>query len=382
MEYLTQLMEEREALAATIETYATQAAERGTNLTDAETAEVKRIQTRCAELDAQLSTFATAQDSSRAYADLAKRIGKTHETKTEERHAEQAQEKTLGQTFTESAEFRAYTGHGNSGRVEGEFRASPIMLADLPGLPRTRVLQPQPSQPFPLFDLINTEAIGSNAFDYVVETFTDNSAVVAEGAPKPESDYLQTLVPGVLDTIAHWVTISRQALEDDGRVRSIIDGKLTNGVLKKQHASIMAALIAATLPTATVPTATSNLLAAIRVGVGTVEAAGFSPNAVLLNPADWATLDVLVLNETRNGPNIGQSFWGLRPVAATSQPAGTATVGDFQDGATLFRRSGVQVFATDSHASLFVSNLLVILAEARSKAVVTNTAAFCECSVV
>jgi hypothetical protein len=382
MDYLSGLMEERETIATAIEAYATKAEERGSDLTDAETTEVKALQTRAVSIDDRLSTFADAQAANRKYADLTGRITRTAEKRTAEQHESTEATPSLGEAFVTSDEFRAYSGHGRSGVVEGEFRASPIMLADLPGLPRTRILQPQPTVPYPLFGLIDTQALSTNAFDYVVETFTDNSAVVAEGAPKPESDYLQTLVPGVLDTIAHWVTISRQALEDDGRVRSIIDGKLTNGVLKKQHASIMAALIAATLPTATVPTATSNLLAAIRKGVGTVEAAGFNPNAVLLNPADWATLDVTLLNETRNGAVITQSFWGLTPVADNSQPAGTATVGDFQNGATLFRRSGVQVFATDSHASLFVSNLIVILGEARSKAVVTNTAAFAECSVV
>ena len=94
MKYLQNLMEEREALAATIETYATQAEDRGTNLTESETAEVKRIQGRCAEIDEQLSTFGTAQESSRRYADLAARIGKP---KTEERAPEaSAQLTTLG----------------------------------------------------------------------------------------------------------------------------------------------------------------------------------------------------------------------------------------------------------------------------------------------
>ena len=76
------------------------------------------------------------------------------------------------------------------------------------------------------------------------------------------------------------------------------------------------------------------------------------------------------------------TFWGLTPVAAASITAGKAYVGDFQQGATLFDRGVTNVFLSDSHASLFISNILVILAEARTKSVVTDGPAICECSVV
>lgn len=138
----------------------------------------------------------------------------------------------------------------------------------------------------------------------------------------------------------------------------------------------MAALTAADLPTA----AGEDLLVAIRMGVGTVQSAGFAPNAVLLNPMDWAVLDVLQMHESIQGAMRMSSFWGMTPVASADQPAGTATVGDFKAGATLFYRSGVGVFATDSHANTFTSNVFTILAERRAKAAVVNPLALCECS--
>jgi hypothetical protein len=72
----------------------------------------------------------------------------------------------------------------------------------------------------------------------------------------------------------------------------------------------------------------------------------------------------------------------LRPVSAAAIPAGKAYVGDFQSGATLFDRGVTNVFLSDSHASLFISNILVILAEARLKSAVTEGLALCECSTV
>ena len=377
MDYLKGLMEERETLAATIETYATKAAERGSDLTEAETAEVKRIQVRCSEIDDRLGTFASAQESSQRYADLQARIG---QPKIETRETSEPVEQSLADAWLGSDEFRGYQGRGTSSRFHyGEERA-PFLTSGMPGLPKARVAGPSdPMARFPLFGLVSRETVSSGAFDYVKWEMTDAAAKVAEGSEKPEATLTQTLTPGTLDTIAHWLQVSRQSLEDEGRLRSIVDGKLTLGVQRKVHAEIMAALVAATIPAV----GGDDLLKAIRVGIGTVDAAGYSANAVLLNPADYADLDISMLAYSPMGagvPGINRSFWGLTPVADVSQPAGTATVGDFTEGVSLFERSGVSVYATDSHGETFTSNIFTILAEVRAKAVVINPAALVECS--
>ena len=183
-----------------------------------------------------------------------------------------------------------------------------------------------------------------------------------------------------LDTLAHWIQITRQALEDATYIRSVIEGKLRRGVTLAIVDQIQAAITAATLPVATVPVG-GNLIDAIRVGVGTVQSNGYNPNAVLLNPADWAALDIAVMGGTLNGPTVGTNFWGLTPIASTLQAAGTATVGDFKSGVVWFDRNVSSVFISDSHADLFIKNTLVILAETRGKAAVPEPNAMCECSV-
>ena len=117
------------------------------------------------------------------------------------------------------------------------------------------------------------------------------------------------------------------------------------------------------------------------LGVGTVQANGYDPNAVILNPADWAALDIAVMGGTLNGPTVGTNFWGLTPIASTIQAAGTALVGDFKSGVTWFDRNVSSVFISDSHADLFIRNTLVILAETRGKAAVVEPLALAECSV-
>ena len=219
--------------------------------------------------------------------------------------------------------------------------------------------------------------VSSGVVDWVEVGADPVAAVVAEGAAKPEATFTMTPRTAALETIAHWVQITRQALEDAPYIRSLIEGKLRRGLLAKAEADMAAALVAATLPTAT----GADMSKSIRVGIGKVEAAGYNPNAVVLNPADYATLDIAAAEAGNTGPDRRSTFWGLTAVPASSVTAGTAIVGDFASGATLFDRGVTNVFLSDSHASLFISNILVILAEARLKSAVTEPLAICECTV-
>lgn len=379
--YAEQLMEERDTLSAAIETTVTESQESNAGLSDDAKAKIKGMQTRVASIDETLGVIATEQDSTRKAYEFAARFTRT--PKVEEREPAKSEHTSWGRAFVESVEFREYDGHGKTGRFEvtepdNPFeRRAPLMTSDLPKTIGASVISiAEPDEATPLFAVVGQEQVSTGSFEYVSYTMDNNAAVVPEGTVKPESTITENIVPGTLDTIAHWTQVTRQTLEDSARVRSIIDGKLRDGVNKKVHDSIVDALLAAVLPTAE----GADLLAAIRVGVATVQGNGFSPNALLLNPMDWADLDIAVMGAAGLSPVSQQSFWGMRPVAHASQPAGTATVGNFKSGATLFYRSGVGVYATDSHADTFTSNIFTILAERRSKAAVTQPLALCDCT--
>lgn len=383
--YYETLLEERETLSGTIEQTVTSAQDNG-GLRDDDKTKITGMQKRVADIDAELTILVTEQDSLRKANEFAAKFMRPPRPAAEERSAK-PEHTTLGEAFIASDEWKGYEGHGNSRKFEfrdgedgggAEYRAA-LLTTDFPAtIGKTRVSVLEPTAQFPLFGVVNLEQVGTGSFEYVTYALVNNAAVVPEGTPKPESDITETVTPGTLDTIAHWVQVTRQALEDSARIRSIIDGKLTEGVQRKVHDSIVAALAAAALPAAS----SDALLKSIRVGIGTVQAAGFNPNAVLLNPADWAELDIAVMGGTLNGPQRSASFWGLTPVASIDQPAGTATVGDFKAGVDLFYRAGVGVYATDSHGDSFTSNIFTILAERRTKAAVVNPNALAECTVV
>jgi len=387
MSYLKTLMEEREALSATIEGYARKAETDNRDLTDPETSEVKRIQERCAQIDDRLSTFAGAQESSVRYADLITRIGGP---KPEERTPEAPETTDLAGAFIESRAYQDWARGGmkSSGVVEIpqidplEMRA-PITTGASPGSafmpPKPKLYAAAPADQRPLTALVGKVSVQTNVIDWVTyPAAAPLAAVVAEGAPKPEATLAATVTPVSLETVAHWVQASRQALEDSSALRSFIEGNLSRGVADKIEAQIAAAIAAAT---GTIPDATAaDLLSAIRVGIGKVQSAGFQPNAIALNPADYAAIDVQIMGGTLMGATMQSGYWGLPVVAVGALAAGTALVGNFTDGVTLLNRTGVSIYVTDSHADTFTSNIFTLLAEARAKSLVGQPAALCECT--
>jgi hypothetical protein len=226
----------------------------------------------------------------------------------------------------------------------------------------------------PLLTIVDVVSVSAGVVEWVTITGDPQAAVVAEGAAKPEAVLTYTPTSAPLDTLAHWVQITRQALDDASYIRSVVEGKLRRGLTLAIADAIQDAITAATLPTASA----ASLLGAIRAGIGTVQSNGYMPNAVVLNPADWAELDMTVMGGTLGGPVVGQTFWGLTVVPSRFQTAGTALVGDFKAGVAWFDRNVSSVFISDSHADLFIKNTLVILAETRGKAAVPEPNALCE----
>lgn len=292
---------------------------------------------------------------------------------------------SLGELFLRSAEFSGYMGRGTSQRLVVDqplLTRAVITTAADPGkafmIPDRSFVKRVPTYQTPLLDLANPIQVSSGTVEYVdYPAAAPLAAVVAEGALKPEAALSAVTVSKSLENLAHHVVITRQALEDSSQLRSWIDGNLTRGIGDKLEANAAAALVAATLPAVT---GGGSLLSAVRVGVGKVQSAGYRPGAVVLNPADAAAIDIAIMGGTLLGPVSSSSVWGVPVIASGAAPVGTAWVGDFTAGLTLFYRSGTEVLISDSHADYFLKNQFVILAERRALAVVTVPEAFAECT--
>jgi hypothetical protein len=261
--------------------------------------------------------------------------------------------RSWGEAFVRSDVFANYAMRGSSSRLDvdvPETRALPTGITDLlaAGLSpaTTRIDVTPPVAPTPLLDAMTTINVSGNAIEYVAwSKVAGGAAKVAEKAAKPSAEYGPVVTSTTLDMIAVYTQLTRQLMEDEAAVRSAIDNELRREILRAEEAEAAAILAGATLPTA----AGDDLMSAIRVGVATVQGEGYNPNAVLLNPADWADLDIAVWNKIvvgASGPSSQNGFWGLSPISSTEQPAGTATVGDFRAGLNHYTRSQVQLYAT------------------------------------
>jgi HK97 family phage major capsid protein len=130
--------------------------------------------------------------------------------------------------------------------------------------------------------------------------------------------------------------------------------------------------------------ADDNAVALARVVANTAGSSFLQPDAIVMHPSNWLTTRLLrdgtggtagqfygggpFTGADGNGGAagvFGQQLWNVQVVLSTVVGSGTALVGNFSQGAHIWRRGGVSVEASNSHASYFVQNLTALRAEER-----------------
>lgn len=358
----------------------------------------KALQERAEQLDARASSLATLMEQQSASDALDGRLAKAMRSKDadERRGAEPTESRSLGETFVRSEAFSDYSSSPR-GRMQRQDmtmqeRALPTGLSDLAaagfntGKTDGGDIQPPPA-PTPILDNSTRVQVTTNAIEFVTwSKVAGGAAVVAEKGAKPSAEWAPEVTADALDNIAVYTQLTRQLIEDQAAVRSLINGELVRDVRREEERqaalALAAAVTAGDVPTSTGSAAAGDdLLAMIRAGVGTVQSSGYTPNAVLLNPADWAELDNVVMGSTLNGPSVRQNFWGLTPIADPNQAAGSAIVGDFRTALRQYYRSEVSLYITDSHGETFLSNVFTLLDERRTLAKVIRPQALVNVTV-
>lgn len=281
---------------------------------------------------------------------------------------------SIGELFTGSDVYKRFADGGGKGN-SGAFTVGFALIKSTDGTgtqiaPISRASDaPLPAYTTPLLDACGFETVSSNSIDWVEWPITlPLAGIVPEGTQKPEAVYAPKVQSGTLDKLAHRIPITDEFLQDNARMRSIVEGALVNGVKAKAEALAAAVIAAETLPTAEHDT----LLKAIRVGVGKVQAIGFRPNAVVVNPMDYAEIDIELLAATMSGARRESPVWGLTVVPAPVVAAGTAYVGDLMSGVTTFARSEATLDMATQNADDWEKNIIQLRAEQRVKTVVVR----------
>jgi HK97 family phage major capsid protein len=386
-DYMRSKLSERESISETMVGIASKAAAEDRDLTDTERATVDQLQSRAVALDSQLAVLNEQAQSLRAFARFQQNAQEQDDDapagQLERRDgSQQLQTRSWGeivaQDLVRSDRFQQWLEDGARGTsprlqlpgiLQQRAAADPIALTGLGGLegigrlvPYTQHELQYPTLPM-LLQVVSREVVSTNTVEFIkwLPVPMPAAAKVAEGADKPAVDITANAITASLDTYAGWKSVTRQALEDFPRIQTIIEGKLRESLARAASNAVATGMNSAAAATAT---GAGSMSAAIRAAQGELQGKGYNPNAVALNPADWAAMDIAA--QAAYSPGLGSGpTWGLTPVSSPDITAGSPVVGDFKAAITVFDRNQTDVFVTDSHGDNFIKNVLVILAEAR-----------------
>lgn len=262
-------------------------------------------------------------------------------------------------------------------------------------------------KPLTLLDIIPVGSTDSNSIEYVQVTAVPvDAAETAEGALKPEAGLTTVDATAPVRTIAGYVKLLRQALDDMAGLSTLIDTLLPYEVRRRIEAQIIAGdgvgqnlrgLLNTTGIGAPVAVAGDNPADAILRAMTVVILSDGDPNFVALNPLTWQ--GILLMRENAGDPvaappvppsgayifgspamQAAPQIWGLTLTANRTIPQATPLVGD-ANGAAVMVREGVNVKVSDSDQDDFVRNRVTVLAEARIAFPVWRPASFARATV-
>lgn len=240
--------------------------------------------------------------------------------------------------------------------------------------------------PMTLESFLPSMPTSSNAVEFTKEaSFTNNAAEAAEGAQKGESALTWSLVNMPISTVAHWIKISRQLAADNAALAAYVDTRMRYGVNLKVEQQLVAGdgtapnisgiLDAGNFTAHGIANAalgsTLKKLVLIRQIMAASWAAGFPADGILLNPADWATIEIELMT-TAAGQTLysvtegGQPrLFGVPVIQSVGMTADNVAVGAFAQAYMVHNREGVVVEMSDSDSDNFTKNLITIRAERR-----------------
>lgn len=234
--------------------------------------------------------------------------------------------------------------------------------------------------------LLNSTTTTSNAIEFTKEnTFTNNAAEVAEGGSKPESALTWTLVNMPISTVAHWIKISRQLAMDNTALAAYVNNRMRYGIQRKVETQLVvgdgvAPNISGIFDTGNFTAhgfadadlgSTLKKLVLIRKMIAASWAAGYPAEAILLNPADFATIEIELLTTAAGQVRVAvdqagvMRLWGVPVIQSVGVTADTVAVGAFSQAYTVYNREGVVVELSESDSDNFTKNLITIRAERR-----------------
>lgn len=288
---------------------------------------------------------------------------------------------SAGDEFVKSEAFKALTERRSpSARIE--IKNTIPSTASTTSFPQNMTgIVPGIFKPLTIRDILPSGTTGAIMVVGMKEaTRTNSAAEVAQGAAKAESSltFSQYNVP--IETVAHFIKVSSQLLADAPAVVSYVDTFLRYGLEERIDLQLLkgdgstpnlSGILDAGNFTAFTPTAGANLVESINKAKYILWANGYTPDTVIVNPADWGAMEVLREGAGTGmylygapGTEAGGSPFGCRIVMSSNMTQGQMAIGAFARSSMVWNRQGVTVEMGYVNSD-FTSNLVTIRAETR-----------------
>ncbi|MFF4777543.1 phage major capsid protein [Microtetraspora fusca] len=298
--------------------------------------------------------------------------------------------------------------HGTEVKDVYSSMAGTITIPSL-GTPQNLGLTPRMLRPGRVRDLFPAEATSANMLYGLRETgYTNRAATVPErraadgvspptGGPtdvfglKPRSDLTIVPVTYPICTIAHIMYAHRNTLDDEPRLRGLIDRDMTDGVKMQEDWQILYGDGVGENLTGLFNTpgvqlytglASDRYSAQVRRAMTRAILAYFVPTGVVMHPLDWEELE---LEKDNNGAYViavsvavggEKRVWRLDVVDTPAIQEGKFVLGAWGFGAKLYDRQQVNIQISTENRDLFERNAVTIRCEERVGLVVDRPESF------
>ena len=402
---IEKLMKDREAAATKAREVAEKAKAEDRSLTADEVSQVRGFVDEIKALDGQIKSSMDAQA-------LLDSIQSPPEVEKKEK---ESTEVSLGRHFVKNAfgDLNQYKGKRGMNLVVPEFKAATdthlttttgdgILIPDYD----FNIVHEKRQRPF-LADWLGSGTLSGNTLVYFTESPTFEGAVttVAEGAKKPQlhfPDY--DPVTETLKKIAGYIKISDEMTEDAAFLVSEIEGRLLYQLQLAEEdqllngngtgTNVRGLLNRSGIQTETAAGQADVFDAIFRAMTKVETATDLVADGIAINPADYQALRLTKDGNGQylaGGPFQGQygnggiqenpPIWGKRTIVTPAIAQGTILVGAGKLGATVYRKGGLSLQATNTNEDDFVNNKITILGEERIGLAVRRPSAFVKVTI-
>ncbi len=334
--------------------------------------------------------------------------------------------KSLGQQFVESKAYKDFYSRGGGGG-QGEWKMDSVDLQtkatvvsggtvsgygpyqqDVPGVIPINVQPPTVADLMP-----NNTASGPQVRFFKERVATNAAAGVGESGSKPQSAFDFFAKTANVTKIATLLPVTDEMLEDAPAISAYLNSRLTQFVKTEEDRQLLRGGAANEVVGFIDTLARTGVGTAVPSVTGAPGTASFgeiasvmnnqrgssllNPDALLMHPAQFGSIigaydkngqyyggGPLTVGAYGGGPQAQASSNRFNPPTLFNVPVyitsvlgnGTALLGNFANGAAVWRRGGISVQASNSHASYFALNQTAIRAEERLALTIYRPEAF------